>query len=55
MESSYSVYVRIISTSGTVADGSCSCVAGQGGTCSPVAGLLFYLASLVEQKLAVIP
>ena len=55
VESSYNVYVQIIAASGTVADGSCSCVAGKGGTCSHVAGLLFYLASLVEQKLAVIP
>ena len=49
------MYTRIFSETGTVADGCCTCVAGKGGTCSHVAALLFFLASVVERKLQKIP
>ena len=42
---SYDVFVRIFAN-GTVGDGACSCVAGQGGTCSHVSALLFFCRQL---------
>lgn len=52
---SYDVLTRLITSSGSVADGSCTCVAGRGGTCSHVAALLFYVLSLAEKHATKVP
>ena len=51
---SYSTFVRVLSR-GLVCHGSCSCPAGLGGTCSHVAGLLFYIVGLKEKDMDRIP
>ena len=51
---SYSTFVAILSR-GLVCHATCSCPAGLGGTCSHVAGLLFYIVKLKAGNIDSIP